>query len=31
MDTYLIILIMLVASAICGLSNKPGEIGAEDE
>lgn len=31
MDTYLIILLTLVVSAICGLSNKPGEIGAKDE
>jgi len=32
METYLIILLTLIASAVCGLSsNSPGEMDAEDK
>lgn len=31
METYVIIFLTLFASAVCGLSNNPSEIGAEDE
>jgi hypothetical protein len=31
METYLIIFLTLLASAACGLSNNPAEIGAEEE
>lgn len=31
MDTYFIIFLTLFASAVCGLSNSPSEIGSEDE